>query len=209
MSGEPVVRSRRVTVVCLDGGVVDASDSRVPAGDEPTGRTTPYEASCGGGRSGSGAERECDVGNETGLVGSSETEIDASRTCGVAAVQDWHPHAVSGAASIAATLTAAASAVDAATVDAPGIEVCIPLISPRVAHAMPPPSTENNDPYAAQPRHHTVMNAVQRAVRRAKGERKRRISNKHSRGGVRTRKNALMRSAADRSDRAGQRRQCC
>ena len=176
MSGELVVRSRRVTVVRLEEAVNDAFHPQRSAGDEPTGRTTPYEASCGGGRRGSGAERECDVGNEAGLVGSSETDIDASRTCGVAAVQDWHPHAVSGAASIAATLAAGAFAFDAATVDAPGIGVCIPLISPRVAHAMPPPSRENNDPYAEQPRHHTVMNAVQRAVRRAAGERKRRIS---------------------------------
>lgn len=67
-----------------------------------------------------------------------------------------------------------------ATVTAPDIGSCMPSISPRLAQAIPYPNTENSEPYAEQPRHHTVMRAVQKAVSRASGERKWGISGEDS-----------------------------
>ena len=154
-------------------GASPLSRARGPsAGDEPTGHTTPYMASCGGGMSGSGAVRESEAGDETGVTGKDGAAMAATSAVGVAAVQDWHPQPSSLAPSVAAAVTVGAPA---ALADTPTVDDCIALISPRVAHGMPPPSKENSEPYAEQPRHHTVMNAVQRAVRRARRERERGI----------------------------------
>jgi hypothetical protein len=122
--------------------------------------------------SGSGAVRESDVGDETGVIGSEGVDAMANCALGVVAVQDWQSQPKSPAASVAAALTVGTSKFAAA--EAAG-DPCMPAISPRVAHAMLTPSRENSDPYAEQPRHHTVISAVQRAVKRARRERERGI----------------------------------
>ncbi|MDB4917896.1 MAG: hypothetical protein JWM95_5540 [Gemmatimonadetes bacterium] len=62
---------------------------------EPTGRTTPYEASWGGGMSGSAATRECAAGDAIGAAGTNAADTVATGAVGEAAVQDWQPHAIS------------------------------------------------------------------------------------------------------------------
>jgi hypothetical protein len=121
---------------------------------------------------GSGAVRESDAGDEAGVIGSKGADAMANCAFGVVAVQDWQSQPKSPAASVAAAVTVGRSEFAAAE---GADERCMPTISPRVAHAMLTPSRENSDPYAEQPRHHTVISAVQRAMKRARRERERGI----------------------------------
>lgn len=142
---------------------------------EPTGRTTPYEAACGGGSNGSCATLECDAGVNTGVIGVGIAATTETLALGVAAVHDWQLQSKSCAAGAAAALTVddADRAATCPTGATAGF-VAVEPISELEPHVMLFPDTPNMiGSYAEQPRHHTVMHAVKSAVSRARGDRER------------------------------------
>jgi hypothetical protein len=96
-----------------------------------------------------------------------------------------------------ATLTEPVPTFVAAGACVTATDCCMPAISPRLAQAMaPPPSAANSEPYAEQPRHHTVTRAVQRAVSRAMMERERVISREDTKTGRHERNHASTNGSA-------------
>ena len=127
-------------------GVADDDRLLLGVGYGPTARSTPYEATCGGGTRGAGAVSDNHVGGDTGVSGTAKAVTLVSAGAGVAAVQDWHPHAMSPAASVGAAATSGEPASGAEAV-ADETDCCIPAISPRIAHAMGAfPNAENSEP---------------------------------------------------------------
>jgi hypothetical protein len=120
--------------------------------------------------SGSAATRECAAAEKTGAAGTHAGDADAITASGVGAVQDWHPHASSFPA-LAGMALADGAPESALLLADDDVSWRIDPISPSEAHSMPTPSSEAMQSNAEQPRHHTVMKAVKRAVSRERGDR--------------------------------------